>query len=192
MKAEIGNWVWLLVIIFGIISKFLSNDKKKSEREQPKEPSPTGTSFEELLEEIERQKKIERQKRKPVAETHPIPLPAPKPVKSKEREKKEVKKETRAEPSRTLLDTAVPDYYDDTSRAYNQAIKNAFNYKSMEDTVSLEESLMLSDTIPAYKKFAEYGTASEVSPAAQYARDLRNPQDLKKAIVLAEILNRRF
>lgn len=165
MEAEISMWIWLALIIFGIISKFLKSDDRKQPREAPQEPVDSSAAFEELLREMERQKRLQS---------------APAPVK-------------KTGTSGTLLDTVIPDYQDDaTLKSYNEGVSSAFNYKSLEDTISLEESLKLSDVKPIYKKFEEYSTTSEVPLAAQYANDLRNPQGLEKAIVLNEILNRRF
>ena len=171
MKADIGNWIWLAIIIFGIISKFLKSGDKRPERAEPQEPVASDAAFEELLREMEKQKRLQS-----------VPAPA----KGTEPPKK-------TGTSGTLLDTVIPDYQDDdTVKSYNEGVKSAFNYKSLEDTVSLEESLKLSDVKPMYKKFEEYSAESEVSLAAQYADDLRHPQGLGKAIVLSEILNRRF
>jgi hypothetical protein len=56
---------------------------------------------------------------------------------------------------------------------------------------SLEESLKLENVDMGYGKFREFETAKPVNLLDLYTKDLRDPEGLKKAVILTEVLSPR-
>ncbi|HQQ96366.1 MAG TPA: hypothetical protein PLX35_03850 [Cyclobacteriaceae bacterium] len=163
---EIKIIVW---IIIGLIYVFSRSRKKQI---PPATPAPDAGSeghrpmtFEELLQEIQQGKKVEEP---------PVVVPRP------------VVQNTFAEP-RPLEDVDY-DYrkQDRIYEIYDQATRDAFQRPSLEETMKLE------DTIVRYKQFKSYEKESKPSLARQYALELRDPSNFRKAFIMSEILNRRF
>ncbi len=77
----------------------------------------------------------------------------------------------------------------DRERAYNvyeEAKKQAFLRPS------LEETLNVSDTNMSFGKFKEFDKQEERNLLQEYLIDFQNPDGLKKAFVMSEVLNRKF
>jgi hypothetical protein len=72
------------------------------------------------------------------------------------------------------------------SRVYEEAKAAAF-YRP-----SLEETLKIQDTVVNFSKFKVFEEDKKRNLLEEYTTDLRDPEGLKKAVVLSEILNRRF
>jgi hypothetical protein len=69
---------------------------------------------------------------------------------------------------------------------YEKAKEEAFHRPSMEETVKLE------NTIVKFGQFKSYVQDDRPSLASVYAKDLREPENFRKAFILSEILTRRF
>lgn len=167
-------WFYVIVAIIYVVSRVL---KKGSGDKAPQGPSddyvpakPAGKAskespmtFEELLKEIAESK---------------TPTPKPKPV---------------ATP-KPVIKPAYVDYDDDikeetdteTFATYEKAKKEAF-YRP-----SLEETSKVSDTPADYGRFNEFTIKKKGTLLKKYASELRTKSGFKRAIVLNEILNRRF
>ena len=57
---------------------------------------------------------------------------------------------------------------------------------------SLEETLKLSDTVVRFGQFKGYEREDRISPAAEFAKEIKDPSSFKKAFIMSEILKRRF
>lgn len=80
------------------------------------------------------------------------------------------------------------DYPDDDEiqEVYEESVKKAQNLKTLNERIELKEPAL---------KFKEYDDTKKeaVNPFAEEIRNmLRNPDDAKKAIILKEILDRKF
>ncbi len=76
--------------------------------------------------------------------------------------------------------------HDKIYEIYEKAKQEAFHRPSMEETLKLE------NTVVRFGQFKNYAMDDKPSLAAEYAQDLRDPANFKKAFILSEILNRRF
>lgn len=179
---DIQFWVWLIVIVITLIARA---NKKKPQSFDPEQreftDSPTEetkpVTFEDLLREIQASK---NPKPKPV----PVYQP-PKQVPAKQYDFEDYD-DNLGDESKSLERT---DYYaDDTIyETYESAKKAAFSKASLEETMKVE------DTEVKFNQFKEYSKGEgQKSSAAEYAKELRNPKSFKRALILNEILNRRF
>lgn len=75
---------------------------------------------------------------------------------------------------------------DQIYETYEKAKQEAFHRPTMEETLKLE------NTIVRFGQFKSYQQDERPSLAAVYANDLREPENVRKAFILSEILNRRF
>lgn len=75
---------------------------------------------------------------------------------------------------------------DSIYETYERAKQEAFKRPTMEDTLKLE------NTVVRFGQFKSYVQDDKESLAAVYANDLREPENVRKAFILSEILNRRF
>jgi hypothetical protein len=69
---------------------------------------------------------------------------------------------------------------------YEEAKRQAFNRPSLEETMKVE------NTVVSFGKFKVFEQAAERNLAAEYLKDFKDPQGFKKAVVLSEILKRKF
>jgi len=72
------------------------------------------------------------------------------------------------------------------NRAYEEAKAAAFYRPSLEETMKIQ------DTVVNFSKFKGFEEEKKRNLLEEYTTDLRDPEGLKKAVVLSEILNRRF
>lgn len=178
---DIQFWVWLIVIVITLIAR--ANKKKpqtfdQDKRESHNAPSDSANkpvSFEDLLREIQAAK---------------APKPKPSPVLSKpfvatKQQDFEDYDDNLGDENKSLEQT---DYYanDKIYETYESAKKAAFSRASLEETMKVE------DTDVRFKQFKEYSKKTSKSPATEYAKELQNPQSFKRALILSEILNKRF
>lgn len=164
---EVKIIFYVVVGIIYLIVKARGKQQKPVEtrQEEPSRPEKSIT-FEELLREIERAKNPAQS----------IPVPA-RPVVAEE--------EKRTPEPLERTDYSYRDE-DQIYETYERAKQEAFARPSMEETLKLE------NTVVKFGQFKNYAQEEQPSLAAKYARDLRNPEDFRKAFVLSEILNRRF
>lgn len=161
--------IWIIIGIIYLISR--SRKKQQPPVQAPEEYEPESTakpvSFEELLKEIQGAKTLK---------------PQPKPVQqytdydeNLEEEEKDLEK----------TDYSYRDQ-DQIYETYEKAKKEAFHRPSMEETLKLE------NTVVKFGQFKGYEQDTQPALAAEFARDLRDPANFRKAFILSEILNRKF
>jgi hypothetical protein len=174
---DIQFWVWLIVIVITLIAR--ANKKKPQSFDQGQRDStnvPTENTkpvtFEDLLREIQAAK---TPKSTPVASRQVMTT----------KDEVEDYDDNLGEENKSLERT---DYYanDKFYETYENAKKAAFNRASLEETMKVE------DTEVKFNQFKEYSKSQGPSLASQYSKELRNPQSFKRALILSEILNKRF
>jgi hypothetical protein len=169
---------WLYVII-GVV--YLISRMRKKPADQPVEPPdseqerqpgrtsppvfnapPKTLTFEDLLREITESK---QPKQEPVVDYDD-----------------EVEEEAKD------LEEVDYDYRKDNKvyEAYEEAKKQAFFRPSLEETMKVE------NTVVSFGKFKEFERVAETNLAAEYLKDFSDPAGFRKAVVLSEILKRKF
>jgi hypothetical protein len=101
---------------------------------------------------------------------------------------------------------AEPEYdLDEVDFEYEEEVRDVVEYRKPEYTYdqyeaakahdyskdSLEESLKLENVDMGYGKFREFETATQTNLLDLYTKDLRDPEGLKKAVILTEVLSPR-
>jgi len=170
---------WLYVII-GLIY-LVSRARKKKADQSPgptsaKEEKPFGStrhevnkpkqlSFEELLKEITESKQQQPPREEPVVDYD----------ENLEEEEKD-------------LEDVEYDYrkQNKTYEIYEEAKKQAFHRPSLEETMKVQ------DTVVSFGKFKEFERGAETNLASEYLRYFHDPEGFKKAVVMSEILKRKF
>jgi hypothetical protein len=176
---DIQFWVWLIVIVITLIAR--ANKKKPQPFEQESNLPPNSPSndtkpvtFEDLLKEIQAAKTP-----KPVAVSN-----APKKVVQPKYDFEDYDDDLQDE-GKSL--EKAPSYSEDTIyETYENAKKAAFS------RASLEETMKVGDTEMKFGQFKEFKKRDAKALASEYADELRNPKGFKKAMILSEILNKRF
>jgi len=168
----------IIIWIIGLLIYFYAQSKKAR---KPVEPSDEGGSqparpvrpvtFEDLLREIQQSRQTEK----------PPARPEPEVVDYDDDIEEEAQPEERI-PERTRYEKPQ----EEVMSIYEQAKQAAFNRASLEETASL------GDTDVTFGKFKGYEQEVKPSLAAEIARDLKSPDSARKAVILAEVLNRRF
>jgi hypothetical protein len=170
---NIQFWIWLIVIIV----TFIARAKKKKPEGQPyqggevaerQQDTQKPISFEDLLREIQGNK-----------------APQPVPIQPKKAEYVDYDDELEDEGVFEKVDYSKRDQ-DKTFETYEKAKQEAFNRKSLEETMKVE------DTIVRFGQFKGYQQDKEVNVLAEYVKDLQDPAGFKKAFILSEVLNRKF
>ncbi len=69
---------------------------------------------------------------------------------------------------------------------YEQAKKQAFNRPSLEETMKVE------DTVVSFGRFKAFEQEKKRDLLGEYLAELRDPEGFKKAVVMNEILQRKF
>jgi hypothetical protein len=132
---------------------------------------PKQLTFEELLKEITESKTAQQQ---------PSTRPTLKPVYADyDDDLEEEEKDLEVVPYDHRRDSKVYEVYE-------QAKKQAFNKPSLEETVKLQ------DTEVKFGRFKVFDAEENRNLLEEYTRDFRDPEGFKKAVIMAEILNRRF
>jgi len=176
---DIQFWVWLIVIVITLIAR--ANKKKPQTIDSEQRDFPDSQSqearpvtFEDLLREIQAAK---APKAKPVLQT-------PKQAEPRHYDFEDYD-DNLGDETKSLEKT---DYYTDDKiyETYESAKSAAFSRASLEDTMKVE------DTEVKFNQFKEYSKPESKGVAAQYAKELKNPQTFKRALILGEILNKRF
>jgi hypothetical protein len=178
---DIQFWIWLIVIVITLIAR--ANKKKpqtfdQDQREYPNTPSDNTNkpvTFEDLLREIQAAK---------APKSQPSPVVS-KPYVATRQQDFEDYDDNLGDENKSLEQT---DYYADDKiyETYESAKKAAFSRASLEETMKVE------DTDVRFNQFKEYSKTTSKSAAAEYAKELQNPQSFKRALILSEILNKRF
>ena len=168
MDAKLIIWV-----IIGII--YLISRARKKNAPPPAESRPEPETFDKPLTFDELLKEIQAAKQ---------PKPVQKPVSTYIDYEEDTEEEERS------LEKTKPDtYYKDQDQiyeTYEKAKREAFYRPTMEETLKLE------NTVVRFGQFKNYTQDDRPSLAAEYAQDLKDQNNFKKAFILSEILNRRF
>lgn len=170
---------WLYVII-GLIYLVSRMRKKKAEQTPgpttAKEESPFNSSrhegnkpkqlsFEELLKEITESKQQQQPKEEPVVDYDDN-------LEEEEKDLEDVEYDYRKQ--------------NQTYEIYEEAKKQAFYRPSLEETMKIQ------DTVVSFGKFKEFERRAETNVAAEYLTAFLDTEGLKKAVVMSEILKRKF
>jgi hypothetical protein len=175
---------WLYIIVGGIyvLSRFLKKSRQKAgdqaemDPEKPArrfdpptakpQPSPSKMmTFEELLKEI----------------TESKAPPKPQPEAQYTNYDEDI-----AEEEQDLEDVNYDYNRDKVALAYEDSKQHAF------ERPSLEETMNVSDINTRFEKFKVFDQAAQGNVMDRYFTDFYDPEGLKKAIVMSEILQRKF
>jgi hypothetical protein len=174
---NIQFWIWLIVIVITLVAR-MRKKKVPGQTDSsglPSRPLPRAEesskpmTFEELLKEIEAAKSG-RHEPVPTKTYAPVDYDDDIPEEAKSLERTDY---TYAQPPRT-------------NEIYEKAKQEAFFRPS------LEESMKLEDTVIRFGQFKGYQQETVISPAAQFARQIKDPAGFRKAFIMSEILKRRF
>ncbi len=165
-------WLYVIIGVVYLLSR-LRKKAKEANAERPEagreiqtrpgQPTPPKTlTFEELLREITESK---APKQEPVVDYDDA-------LEEEEKDLEDVN-----------YDYKTRDKVYDT---YEEAKKQAFFRPSLEETMKVE------DTVVSFGKFKEFERAEERDLAAEYLRDFRDLDAIKKAVVMSEILKPKF
>jgi hypothetical protein len=182
---DVQVWIYIILGIIFFLSKLLKRPEQvpeeppdpKAERRRPAQspaPSterPRQMSFEELLREITEGKQAE----KPLPETA-----AP-------QRKYESFDDNLEEEARSLEEIPHAETEDTrVFKAYEEAKNQVIERTSLEETLHLQKSKI------EFGKFKAFEEQRQMNLLNDYVAILRNPDRLKQAVVLSEILKRKF
>lgn len=184
---EAKYWFYIIVGGIYILSRFLKKSENptvnvpKSTPDRPSQGQPTPQTktkqltFEELLREITESKELPKS---------PVPV-STRPV---ERQFTEVDYDEDLKDEIRDLEEVEPAYKqkDSVYKVYEDAKQSAFNRPSLEETLNLR------NTDVRYGKFKVFEQDQQRNLLEEYTRQLQDPEGLKKAVVMSEILNRKF
>jgi hypothetical protein len=175
---NIQFWIYVILGVIYLIGR--ASKKKKEEERQPtrrqnsdSQPSgPKPLTFEELLKEITEAKMPEPEKE----------------VVTKKQTYQEYEEET--VPEYKSYDTVKEETYEEPKGYdFEKSRFEAFNRKSYEE-LQLEGALESPKV--EYKKFKEFEKEEDSSLARQVALDFEDNDKVKRAFIMAEILNRKY
>ena len=176
-------WIYVAIGVIYFLSTLLkkkepvpgeSPDAQQTERtprRQVEEPSgERQLTFEELLREITEAKQVQR------------PAPQPEVVPRYESYEKDPGEEARS------LEKVDFDEAENARKwkAYEEIPARSFERKSLEETLRLE------DTKVDFRKFEAFERKNQRKLLDDYVKMIRNPETLKQAVVMSEILKRKF
>jgi hypothetical protein len=179
-------WVYVIIAIIWFVSRALKKAEQPKDigeqrpdrpvnydSQQPAErPKPLMT-FEDLLKEIT-EAKAPRPTEKPAPKTYPDYVDYDDDIPEEKQDLEEVSYRKREEETRR------------SNAVYEDAKRQAFMRPS------LEETLNVNDTDVQFGKFKVFEQANERNFLNEYTIDLKDPEGLRKAFILSEILNRKF
>jgi type IV secretory pathway VirB10-like protein len=179
---DIQFWIWLIIIVLTFVAR-ARKQKPKPQPQQEQEsweeekPSSRPLTFEELLREIQQAKEPPPPEPQPV---RPYRQVVPEPTTYREVDYDDnIGEEERG------LETVPAGDESRATEVYERAKQEAFSRPSLEETMKLE------DTIVRFGQFKEYETSREKAPMADFLAQLHDPEGLKKAFIMSEILTRR-
>jgi hypothetical protein len=126
---------------------------------------PKQLSFEELLREITESKQQQQSREEPVVDYDDN-------LEEEEKDLEDVEYDYRKQ--------------NKTYEIYEEAKKQAFHRPSLEETMKIQ------DTVVSFGKFKEFEKRAETNLAAEYLKEFHDAEGLKKAVVMSEILKRKF
>lgn len=181
---DVQFWIYIIIGVIYFLSKLLKKPEPPPEKTQDNRPErrpaaetvQTGTdrpkqlTFEELLREITEGKQPQK----------PVFQPAP-------QRKYESFDDDLKDEARSLEEVSYDERNDDkVFKAYEEAKSQVFQRSS------LEETLRLKDTVMDFGKFKIFEEEKKKNLSDDYIKIFRNPEGLKQAVVMSEILKRKF
>jgi hypothetical protein len=183
---------WFYIIVGGIyvLSRFLKksetpggetnqNDPQAGDRSSRHtgEGKPKTLTFEELLQQITEAKEAPK----------PVPMTSVRPE-SPQRGFQRVDYEDNLKEEAEDLEEIETDYRKKSNvfETYEEGKRAAFNRRSLEETLSVQSTNM------TFGKFAAFEQGTQRNLLDEYTKQFQDPEGLRKAIVMAEILNRKF
>jgi hypothetical protein len=170
---------WLYVIIAVIYA--ISRMRKKQKEAQPKVPE---------REPVQRRDRAMETRESPVDKplTFEELLREMTEGKGRPKEEKVINYEEDFPDEEQDLEDVEYDYRkeDTTLATYEEAKRMAFERPSLEETMKVE------DTVVTFGKFKEFEAQKERNLAAEYLQDFGDPEGIRKAVVMSEILKRKF
>ena len=178
-------WIYIVIGVIYFLSRLLKKPEQVPDEpkdaglperrrpvhtEQTMSDKPKALTFEELLREITEGKQAQK----------PVVPPRP-------------------EPRFESLETEVQDEARSLEEVGYDEAEDARVYKAYEDAksqvyqrASLEETMRLQDTVVDFGKFKAFETRKKQNALEAYVKIIRNPQGLRQAVVMSEILKRKF
>ncbi len=168
-------WIWLVIAVISFLAK---RNKKQAPpigaEPDVVEPETKPMTFEDLLREIQANKAPQpvspEEKKTTVPRAYPYGSDEELPEEAENLERTDYRKRDE----------------DATFDAYEKAKLAAFNRPSLEETMKVE------DTEVKFGQFQGYRHEQTLVPAQALVKDLRDPEGLRKAFILGEILNRKY
>lgn len=181
---DLGNIVYIVAVLAYFIYQATRNKKKDQaadQQERSDAPEQKPVSFEDLMREIrdaQKPKQVEHAKPR----MQPIPVDQPKPVEYKRVAEPVARPEWRADPAPAVkrFPTKKWEEADDEIEYYQGAFE-----KTESDLTRTSKGI---PDIPSFKQLA---AESSNEGKSRYARMLQNPQSIKDAFILKEILDRK-
>lgn len=181
---DLGNIVYIVAVLAYFIYQATKGKKKKQDEVDPgmsDEPQQKQTSFEDLMREIrdaQKPKQVEPAKTR----MQPGPIDTAKPVIYERTAEPVVRPEWRADPAPAVkrFPTKKWEEADDEIEYYQGAFE-----KTESDLTRTSKG------IPDIPSFKEIVVESSYSGKSRYGRMLKDPQSIKDAVVLKEILDRK-
>jgi hypothetical protein len=179
-------WIYLIVAIVYFIARAMKKAEVKAKEipnknpgrpvqydPQPAPGKPKALTFEELLKEITEAKQA----------SQPSVKPAPQPVRSAP-----LDYDDETEDEEQDLEEVNEDYRkrDKVYDTYEEARRQAFARPSLEETMNVR------NTNVQFGKFKAFEQEKQRNLLEEYTRDFQDPEGFKKAVVMSEILNRKF
>lgn len=178
-------WIYIVILAIYFLTRLLKKPEQATgeapETQRPEKRAPARThqpptetprqlTFEELLREISEGKHAQKHK------------PEPEPVPAYESYEKDPGEEARS------LEEVNFEEADNAGRwkPYEEIPPGAVERRSLEETLRLE------DTVISFGKFHAFETKHRTRLADEYIKLIRNPTTLKQAVVMSEILKRKF
>lgn len=179
-------WFYLIIAVIYILSRALKKNEPQGEAAKPRPtrqrvpqrnveastPSPDRPktlTFEDLLKEIQESRQ-------------------PKPVFTEPPKAEYVNYDDDIKEEAQDLEDVDYDYRkkDNIYQIYEDAKSQAFSRKSLEETMSIK------DTETRFEKFKAFEQSKKKKVMEDYTKTLKDPAGLKRAVVMSEILNRKF
>lgn len=180
---DVQFWIYIIIGVIYFLSRVLKKPEQESgESPEPRRPvrrpappppvraeqaeKPRQLTFEELLREITEAKQTQRREPEPEYRGY---------------------EEVLESEAQSLEEVNVNEVDDARAfQAYEDAQRQVFERKSLEETLHLE------DTKVSFGKFEAFQQLDRRNPAEEYLRLIRNPATLRQAVVMNEILQRKF
>ena len=192
---DIQFWIYLVLAIIYIVSRAMKKAENQAPEAQDKTPSrqadrartasterPKALSFEDLLREITEAKQPQKALSQQPARTEY--------AKSEVIDYDDQLQEEARDLEVVDYDRRKSDYErrkeERRNVDYEDAKRMAFNRPSLEETMRLKDSSV------QFEKFKEFQVDEKPDLLDQYTKEFRDHEGLKKAVVLSEILARKF